>query len=393
MARRGFLDYVLGGAVGGLEGLAQKRAAEEERKRMADAAARQNMLDALTLEDRGFTEAGVRQERTKAATPAISAMLNTAMAMGRGAAPAGVLPDMSVLDKTAGMYGTSPAQTFTVGGKTYEKMQTKQEQTAMEQAQAEGVQDRQLQRAERVKVAEALRAATAKSEERKAQIAQYESLGYNKKEATMMTDNPSAFTAMRGQDISAATARQALAAASKRAGGQSSTEDGRVTLPSITEALDNFRKITPDQLRKISALGVSSASQGQQQGGFKELGLTGVGSLLGVIGDSEKRYAQQAGAIADAVARLSEVGVLTNFDVNRFRSQIIFAPGDSETLKQEKLKRAIAWGNWMSSNQKSMESGQRDKITATPESQTRYQMETRKQGESPEAYYARTGGR
>lgn len=39
MARRGFLDYVLGGAVGGLEGLAQKRAAEEERKRMADAAA------------------------------------------------------------------------------------------------------------------------------------------------------------------------------------------------------------------------------------------------------------------------------------------------------------------------------------------------------------------
>ena len=39
MARRGFLDYVLGGAVGGLEGLAQQRAAEEEKKRMADAAA------------------------------------------------------------------------------------------------------------------------------------------------------------------------------------------------------------------------------------------------------------------------------------------------------------------------------------------------------------------
>jgi hypothetical protein len=39
MARRGFLDYVLGGAVGGLEGLAQQRAAEAEKKRMADAAA------------------------------------------------------------------------------------------------------------------------------------------------------------------------------------------------------------------------------------------------------------------------------------------------------------------------------------------------------------------
>jgi hypothetical protein len=52
MARRGFLDYVLGGAVGGLEGLAQQRAAEDEKKRMADAASRQAMLDALAMEDR-----------------------------------------------------------------------------------------------------------------------------------------------------------------------------------------------------------------------------------------------------------------------------------------------------------------------------------------------------
>jgi hypothetical protein len=52
MARRGLLDYFLGGAVGGLEGLAQQRAAEAEKKRMADAASRQAMLDALAMEDR-----------------------------------------------------------------------------------------------------------------------------------------------------------------------------------------------------------------------------------------------------------------------------------------------------------------------------------------------------
>lgn len=52
MARRGLLDYFLGGAVGGLEGLAQQRAAEDEKKRMADAASRQAMLDALAMEDR-----------------------------------------------------------------------------------------------------------------------------------------------------------------------------------------------------------------------------------------------------------------------------------------------------------------------------------------------------
>ena len=217
MARRGILDYILGGTVGGLEGLAQQRAAEDEKKRMADALARQQgidaessrrqaMMDALALGDRGFTEAGVRQERTKAATPAISAMLNTAMSMGRGAAPTGVLPDLSAIEKAAGMYG-SPVQSFDVGGKTYEKTLTKQQEQAMGTSREEESRVRQLQQAERVKATEAQRVAEAKAEERKAQIAQYESLGYSKKEATMMTDNPSAFTAMRGQDMSAATAR------------------------------------------------------------------------------------------------------------------------------------------------------------------------------------------
>jgi hypothetical protein len=108
----------------------------------AESSKRQAMLDALALEDRGFTEAGVRQERTKAAAPAISAMLNTAMSMGRGAAPTGVLPDMSALDRATGMYGTSPAQSFTVAGKTYEKMQTKQQEAAMEASRTEEAQNR-----------------------------------------------------------------------------------------------------------------------------------------------------------------------------------------------------------------------------------------------------------
>lgn len=58
MARRGFLDYVLGGAVGGLEGLAQKRVAEAEQKRMADAAERQNMLDTVSLLNSGYDPEG-----------------------------------------------------------------------------------------------------------------------------------------------------------------------------------------------------------------------------------------------------------------------------------------------------------------------------------------------
>ena len=217
MARRGILDYVLGGAVGGLEGLAQQRAAEDEKKRMAEAANRQSMLDQIALVEKGFVERGTRQDRTKAATPALGAMLNTAMAMGRGAAPTGVLPDLSAVEKTAGMYGSAPAQSFTVGGKTYDQMQTKQEQTAMDTAREEEAKGRQVQQAERVKSAEAQRVAEAKKSERDAQIQTYMDVGYSRKDATMLADNASAFTAMRGQDISAATARQGQARSDSKA--------------------------------------------------------------------------------------------------------------------------------------------------------------------------------
>jgi hypothetical protein len=64
MARRGFLDYVLSGAVGGLEGLAQQRAAEDEKKRIADALARQVRMDALMTEDRA-TEKEDREQAKK----------------------------------------------------------------------------------------------------------------------------------------------------------------------------------------------------------------------------------------------------------------------------------------------------------------------------------------
>jgi hypothetical protein len=187
MARRGILDYVLGGAVGGLEGLAQQRAAEDEKKRLNDALMRQQgidaessrrqaMMDALALGEKGFTEAGVRQERTKAATPAIGAMLSQAMSMGRGAVPSGVLPDLSAIEKAAGMYGR-PVQSFEVGGKTYEKTLTKEQEAAMGLSREEEARNRQLQQAERVKAAEAQRVAEAKNAEMSAMKSAWEAAG------------------------------------------------------------------------------------------------------------------------------------------------------------------------------------------------------------------------
>lgn len=78
MARRGFLDYVLGGAVGGLEGLAQKRAADEEKARMATALARQVRMDAFEMEDR----ATAKEDRLEAQKDRIQAQRQRVIAGG-----------------------------------------------------------------------------------------------------------------------------------------------------------------------------------------------------------------------------------------------------------------------------------------------------------------------
>jgi hypothetical protein len=78
MARRGFLDYVLGGAVGGFEGLAQKRAADEEKARMATALARQVRMDAMEMEDR----ATAKEDREQAKKDRVQDQRQRALAGG-----------------------------------------------------------------------------------------------------------------------------------------------------------------------------------------------------------------------------------------------------------------------------------------------------------------------
>lgn len=416
------LRLALGGATGALEGYGAKQERlkkEEETRRQVE---RQALMDALTtaqalkgldfetmaptgrMPQPGMAEpSGATIEPIR--PPAPSAMLGRAIQAGMGvregvpslAAPrAGtVLPSLETMPKRpAGRPATSgPAPEAEVAIPGFGAIGFRR--VSEEERQQRKI--RGLEQEERLK-------STIATEEKNQRIQNLVEAGYTRADAIKRVEldakyadvemTPSVATARRGQDIDLQIARERLAAERLAAGRRGQSQDtGGVVLPSITEAINNFKSITPDQLRKISSYGVAAASTGQQQGGFAELGLTGTGSMLGIIGDAEKRYAQQAGAIADAVARASEVGVLTNFDINRFRSQIIFSPGDSERIKQEKLARAVAWGEWMASNKNAVESGQFDRITATPESIARYQIAPRKLGESVEAYLARTGGR
>lgn len=425
MARRGILDYVLGGAVGGLEGLAQQRAAEDEKKRMAEAANRQSMLDQIALVEKGFVERGTRQDRTKAATPAIGAMFNTAMAMGRGAAPTGVLPDLSAVEKTAGMYGSAPAQSFTVGGKTYDQMQTAQEQNAMGRAQA-------LQDAEAKKSAELAAIARDKAAQRQIK---------DQDEKDLASAYAVAFTGKDGKPMPMA---QALAAAKS---GKTPLDLGFAQKPMTEEerqriaimqgnldvsrgqlgvskdrlAFDKTKETQPkaDKDAKLAAAKKSindvlptvvAASNAINKWGNNEIkslnpariaaqnaftlngGLTGVLgskflSTVGGITALDKQYLQYASAVADAVARASEVGVLTNQDINRFRSQVSFDGGEKETEIAFKLGNLKSWASWLSNSKKNIDAADG---SATVQS-SNYGSVAKIPGETDKEYESRTG--
>lgn len=62
-------------------------------------------------------------------------------------------------------------------------------------------------------------------------------------------------------------------------------------------------------------------------------------------GSDEQRYFAIAGAIADAKARRSESGVLTNQDITRYRDQVFIRAGDGIATQADKFRRLLAWAD------------------------------------------------
>lgn len=406
------LQLALGSVGSGIQGYTQARTqreeqeakrqlieAEQERQRKLDA--RQLAMDMASLQAQGYEPVADVQRKQQAAIGAAGSMIGSALSAASGG-PMGQLPSMA--DQKAlsqGYAGAKPERTLEYGGQ-----QLALRETPMER------QDRMAREAELRQRKAADDAANASTQAKRSEQQRLDALaadalkgGAKSPSAVRLAlespaaykaifEDPNAITPYQRESLALQRERMAMdrEAANRAAVGKTQAE-GRPILPSVTEAMKTLGSITPDQLRKISSYGVSAASQAQQAGGAPEFLTMGVGKFTGVIKDEEKRYAQQVGSIADAVARASEVGVLTNFDINRFRSQIMFAPGDSEQLKAEKLARAQAWAGWLESNKSAINSGRADKITGTPESTMRYQIEARKPGESIDAYNARTGGR
>jgi hypothetical protein len=97
------------------------------------------------------------------------------------------------------------------------------------------------------------------------------------------------------------------------------------------------------------------------------LGFIG-GSLANMASNPEAReYASIARAVTDAVARASEVGVLTNQDIARYQGQILFMPGDTKADRARKFNTLKSWAGWLDNNKEALTSGSPTQVTAAPD--------------------------
>lgn len=418
MARRGILDYVLGGAVGGLEGLAQQRAAEDEKKRMAEAANRQSMLDQIALVEKGFVERGTRQDRTKAATPALGAMLNTAMAMGRGAAPTGVLPDLSAVEKTAGMYGSAPAQSFTVGGKTYDQMQTMQERDAMAVAQDTQRKADEARAAARVKAEEAQRVAAEKATQLQQMTESLVSAGVPLAKAKAAAQMGAKYgdLFMSEKDMqSLGIDRQKLALAraefkykkntppSGTPSGTTPTErftgDYTQTLEKIADFLPTTDPKTGKLIapkRPLSAEKSFLVQEGSPERGFAgRLGLIGA-SAVGFDTSEEQLYNTLAKEVATAYAMKEQQGRnVSNADLLNRQSQITMQPNEIGNLEIQKVKgdRLKQWAKLLQSGSPIPQVKAGETIVPPTLGETRESLRDAGYSEAQiNAYFAKIGG-
>jgi hypothetical protein len=170
--------------------------------------------------------------------------------------------------------------------------------------------------------------------------------------------------ALRGRQISLAERQAAMAgqqgAGGQRAAGRSGTTDKTklaTTLPSVLEAADTLNKMNPNDIKKLRPNVMDwAASAGTASGQL--LGVPTGPALRELVARgfkpnaAELQYIQYANAIADAVARATDVGVLANFDIVRFRTQV--APTALDITNPEaaafKFRQLKGWANWLANN-------------------------------------------
>ena len=129
---------------------------------------------------------------------------------------------------------------------------------------------------------------------------------------------------------------------------------GRGPLPSVLEAIDFIDNLSEDDIKKLSGRGVAYATAAPMTMASGAQGFTGAalgplisGMQYGVASEADRQYAEYASMVARQVARLNEKGVLSNQDVNDYKTQTGFIAGETDAGKARKAQRLKEWAQWI----------------------------------------------
>lgn len=157
-------------------------------------------------------------------------------------------------------------------------------------------------------------------------------------------------------------------------------------LPTVIAASNAVNKWGENEIKRLNPFKIAAQNAATLEGGLSGALKSKALSKFGIT-DLDKQYLQYASSVADAVARASEVGVLTNQDINRFRSQVSFDGGENEAQIRFKLNNLKSWASWLANSKKNIDAADGDEKTLS----SNYGLSGKIPGETDEEYKARTG--
>lgn len=344
---RNTLEAVFGALGAGLTGYGRERREQQELEEKRRREAMQESLQAANLlaSGRFGTEAQLQQSRGRAFETAGQLAASAAnvgrMAMGGEGAVRSRIPRMEdVLNVgEAARRGTEPPM-FEIGGQRLGVIRTQadeeREKNAMAVQQAAIERDQRLAdeetRFERQRALDLELAAARRTPQR-------DQLVYDPTRGAIVNVSTGKVTVPEGLPDRPQSSSQ-------------TTRVGRLALPPLPTTLrdaEELQRMTPNDIKKLSAFNVYNAAQAPLLAGEAKDPITatlaGMGNLLADA--NERRYANYVGSISDGVARIQETGVLTNQDIARYRAYTLFMPGDDQQTKVRKHENLTKLAGWL----------------------------------------------
>jgi hypothetical protein len=370
------LRAALGAVGGGLEGYTQMQELERKRMREEEATRQAQQAGIANLMLQGFDRPESVLQRQQGARQAAGSAIASALQAASGQPATPLMGDFKALGE--GFATARPDRTVTIGGQTLAlretapereqrlaQTKTMQEAQAFENAVAQlPAELQQVARASKTISPNVLQTIMQPREGRQPRLQLNEKTGQ-----IINLDTREAFD-IPGYKQPPKEAKGEGAGGGGAKGGRSAEAQAalQTMLPTIRANNQRLQEMTPEYVNKLSGLKVMAAAKAPLLANRDDvLGFIG-GSLANMASNPEAReYASIARAVTDAVARASEVGVLTNQDIARYQGQILFMPGDTKADRARKFNTLKSWAGWLDNNKEALTSGSPTQVTAAPD--------------------------